>query len=193
MLIGYARVSTEDQKLDMQLDALRAAGCDEVVTEKLSGAGMSRPGLARVLASLQPGDTLMVWKLDRLGRSIGDLIGLAETLRTSGVNLRSLSEGVDTSSTAGRFFFNVMSSFAQMEREVIRERTLAGLAAARARGRVGGRPRAMTPGKVEAAEKLLQSGTPVGDVARSLGVSVPTIYRYLPVKHLQATQRQGDS
>jgi DNA invertase Pin-like site-specific DNA recombinase len=121
-----------------------------------------------------------------------NLIDLAAQLKEGDVHFRSLSDGIDTSSTTGRFFFNVMSAFAEMERELIRERTVAGLAAARSRGRVGGRPRTMTSGKIEAAEKLLQSGTPVGDVARSLGVSVPTIYRYLPVSAFRPASPLGE-
>lgn len=193
MQIGYARVSTEDQNLDFQLDELRRAGCDEVVAEKRSGAGIDRPGLDGALEKLRSGDCLVVWKLDRLGRSVKDLIDLAARLRGAGIHFRSLSDGIDTSSTTGRFFFNVMAAFAEMERELTRERTLAGLAAARSRGRVGGRPRSMTISKVEAAEKLLAAGTPVADVARSLSVSVPTVYRYLPVRAYRPSPLKGDS
>ena len=180
MLVGYARVSTEDQKLDLQLDALSNVGCEEIFTEKATGSRTARPELDAALARLKKDDCLVVWKLDRLGRTVKGLIDLSTKLKQGGVNLRSLSDGIDTATATGRFFFTVMSAFAEMEREMIIERTLAGLAAAKDRGRVGGRPRVMTIAKIEAAEVLLAEGMPVGDVARSLEVSVPTIYRYLP-------------
>ena len=180
MNIGYARVSTDDQNLNLQLDALAKAGCEKVFLDKASGARTRRPGLDDALLELRAGDCLMVWKLDRLGRSVNDLVGLAARFSASEIDLRSLSDGIDTSSSTGRFFFHVMSAFAEMERELIRERTKAGLLAAKVRGRIGGRPLSMTTSKLEAAERLLAGGLPVKDVARSLEVSVPTIYRYFP-------------
>lgn len=185
MLIGYARVSTDDQNLEMQLDELQRAGCTDICSDKLGGGSLARPGLDQALDKLQPGDCLVVWKLDRLGRSVKDLVALAERLKAHEIDLKCLRDGIDTSSATGRFFFHIMSAFAEMEREVIRERTRAGLAAARERGRVGGRPRRMTLGKIEAAERLLADGVPVSDVARSLEVSVPTIYRYVPVASIR--------
>lgn len=180
MLIGYARVSTEDQNLELQTDALKAAGCELIFSDKASGARIDRPGLAEALSKLQRGDCLVVWKLDRLGRSVKHLVDLGMDFRAKGIDLRSTTDSIDTSTVTGRFFFTVMSAFAQMERELIGERTRAGLVAAKERGRTGGRPKAMTTAKLEAAKKLLVSGMPPSDVARSLDVSVPTIYRYFP-------------
>ncbi|HMB04018.1 MAG TPA: recombinase family protein [Isosphaeraceae bacterium] len=180
MLIGYARVSTDDQDLALQMDALRKAGCQRTFTDKTSGTKSDRPGLAEALSHLRAKDVLVVWKLDRLGRTVKGLVDLVGELSGRGVQFRSLTDGIDTTTTAGRFFFHVMASLAQMERELIAERTKAGLAAARKRGRVGGRKRRMTPGKVESARQLLAGGMPPGDVARNLGVSIPTLYRWVP-------------
>lgn len=180
MLIGYARVSTQDQNLDLQRQALTAAGCSKIYEDTISGARAERPGLARALDALREGDTLVVWKLDRLGRTVKGLVDLVEGLHSKGVQFRSLTDNIDTSSPSGRFFFHVMASLAQMERELIAERTRAGLQAARKAGRIGGRKRKMTDRKIAAARKLLQQGTPARDVAESLGVSVPTLYRWCP-------------
>jgi DNA invertase Pin-like site-specific DNA recombinase len=180
MLVGYARVSTLDQHLALQLDALAAAGCERTFTDQLGGTVAARPGLAEALAFLRPGDRLVVWKLDRLGRSVKALIDLVATLEGRGVQFASLTDAIDTSTPAGRFFFHVMASLAQMERELLAERTRAGLAAARRQGRVGGRTRKMTQGKLEAARRLLASGRLPRDVAADLGLSVPTLYRWLP-------------
>lgn len=180
MQIGYARVSTEDQHLALQLDALKAVGCERVFTDRISGSRMQRPGLDDALSHAREGDALVVWKLDRLGRSVKGLVDLVAELEQRQVHFRSLTDGIDTTTPAGRFFFHVMASLAQMERELIAERTGAGLAAARKAGRVGGRKRRMTDSKVAAARKLLEDGATPKDVARDLGVSVPTLYRWLP-------------
>jgi DNA invertase Pin-like site-specific DNA recombinase len=180
MLIGYARVSTDEQSLTLQREALTKAGCKRIFTDKVSGAPAQRPGLAEALSHLRKGDSLVVWKLDRLGRSVKGLVDLVAEFETRQVHFRSLTDGIDTKTPAGRFFFHVMASLAQMERELIVERTRAGLGAARKLGRTGGRPRRMTPGKVESAKRLLAGGMAPRDVARSLAVSVPTLYRWLP-------------
>ena len=180
MRIGYARVSTQDQNLALQRQALREAGCEKIVEDTASGKQSSRPGLNLVLELLRQGDTLVVWKLDRLGRSVKQLVDLAGDLNAREIQLQSLTDAIDTATPAGRFFFHVMASLAQMERELIMERTRAGLEAARSLGRKGGRRPKMTPSKVEAAKKLLESGLPPKDVARILGVSVPTLYRWIP-------------
>lgn len=178
--IGYARVSTDEQSLALQLHALKKAGCGRVFTDKASGAGLARPGLNDALSHLRAGDTMVVWKLDRLGRSVKGLVDLVNGLEAREVHFRSLTDGIDTKTPAGRFFFHVMASLAQMERELIVERTRAGLAVARKLGRVGGRKRRMTDSKIKAARRLLAGGTPARDVADNLGVSVPTLYRWLP-------------
>ncbi len=180
MQIGYARVSTEDQNLELQLDALKQAGCKRIFTDKISGTRAHRPGLDEALSHVREGDTLTVWKLDRLGRSVKALVDLVADLELRQVHFQSLTDGIDTKTAAGRFFFHVMASLAQMERELITERTRAGLAAARKLGRIGGRKRRMTDSKVASARKLLESGVPPRDVALNLGVSVPTLYRWLP-------------
>jgi DNA invertase Pin-like site-specific DNA recombinase len=180
MRIGYARVSTRDQNLELQLDALNKTGCERIFTDKLSGAQVERPGLQEALSHLREADTLVVWKLDRLGRSVKGLVDLVNDLEARKVHFQSVTDGLDTKTPHGRFFFHVMASLAQMERELILERTRAGLEAARCAGRVGGRKRRMTDGKVQAARKLLASGTPPLEVAHSLSVSVPTLYRWVP-------------
>ena len=180
MLIGYARVSTQDQNLDFQIDALTKAGCHRLFDDKVSGSRAERPGLARALDMLREGDTLVVWKLDRLGRSVKNLVDLVGQLHKQGVQFKSLTDAIDTGTPSGRFFFHVMASLAEMERELIVERTRAGLDVARQLGRKGGRKRKMTDSKIESARKLLTSGVPPKDVARNLGVSVPTLYRWVP-------------
>lgn len=184
MRIGYARVSTQDQHLALQEDALAKAGCEKVFRDFMSGARSDRPGLQEALSHLREGDVLVVWKLDRLGRSVKGLVDLVEELASRKIHFQSLTDQIDTSTVAGRFFFNVMASLAQMERELIGERTKAGLDAARKLGRVGGRKRQMTESKIEAAKKLLVAGTPAKDVAHNLGVSVPTLYRWLPASSM---------
>ena len=180
MLIGYARVSTQDQNLDLQIDALTKAGCKKVFDDKISGSRAERPGLAKALEMLREGDTLAVWKLDRLGRSVKNLVDLVGELHKQGVQFKSLTDAIDTGTPSGRFFFHVMASLAEMERELTVERTRAGLEVARQLGRKGGRKRQMTDSKIESAKKLLANGVPPRDVAKNLGVSVPTLYRWIP-------------
>jgi len=180
MQIGYARVSTKDQDLSLQYEALNLANCGKIYVDKVSGTKTNREGLKLALEVLREGDSLVVWKLDRLGRSVKDLVTMAGELEKRGVHFRSLTDNIDTSTPSGRFFFHVMASLAQMERELLIERTRAGLEAARKRGRVGGRKRAMTDSKIESAKRLLADGIPPKDVAQNLGVSVPTLYRWLP-------------
>lgn len=180
MLIGYARVSTQDQNLELQLKALKKIGCKKNYQDQISGAKNNRPGLQLALEVLRKGDTLVVWKLDRLGRSVKGLVDLVNELHQNGTHFKSITDNVDTSTPSGRFFFHIMASLAQMERELVAERTRAGLAAARVQGRIGGRKRKMTKSKIESAKKLLASGTLPKDVARNLGVSIPTLYRWIP-------------
>lgn len=165
MLIGYARVSTGDQNLDLQKTALFRAECEQIFEDTASGKNARRPGLRRALRRLKPGDVLVVWKLDRLGRSVRDLITLVSELQARGVNFRSLTDSIDTSTPAGRFFFHVMSALAEMERELIVERTRAGLAAAREQGRVGGRRRVMTEEVVEQCRRMLENSATRQQVA----------------------------
>jgi len=182
MLIGYCRVSTLDQSPALQIEALKAAGCEKIFEDKLSGTRADRPGLEKALEMLREGDSLVVWKLDRLGRTVLGLVNLVGELRARGVQFRSLTDSIDTNSPSGRFFFNVMASLAEMERELIVERTKAGLAVAKQQGRTGGRKRLMTDSKITSAKQLLASGTMPKDVARDLGVSVPTLYRWVPAE-----------
>lgn len=177
VLIGYARVSGDDQNLDLQLDALKVAGCEKICTDRMTGATKERPGLAEAFKFLRAGDTLVVWKLDRLGHSVKGLVELASNLQGQGVQFRSLTDDIDTGSAAGRFFFHVMAALAEMERDLIRERTNAGLQAARARGRLGGRKQKMDASKVSSAKRLLDSGMSSVEVAKNLGVSRATLYR----------------
>lgn len=180
MKIGYARVSTTDQNLDLQIQALKQAGCEQIFQDQISGGRMDRPGLTDALSRLQQGSTLVVWKLDRLARSVKGLVDLVADLEAKDVQFRSLTDQIDTGTPAGRFFFHVMGALAQMEKELCRERTMAGLRASRLRGRIGGRKRKMTANKIDSALKLLKVGTPPKEVASSLGISVPTLYRWLP-------------
>jgi DNA invertase Pin-like site-specific DNA recombinase len=180
MIIGYARVSTRDQNLDLQRDALAQAGAERVFTDEASGARDDRPGLTDALSHLRSGDVLIVWRLDRLGRTMRGLIDFTGALRERGVEFRSLTEGIDTTTPAGRFYFHILGALAEMERELIRERTNAGLAAARARGRKGGRPAKLTAKQVEHARRLLTDpATTVKEVAEAYGVNRATIYRSL--------------
>jgi DNA invertase Pin-like site-specific DNA recombinase len=180
MLIGYARVSTGEQNLDLQKDALKQAGCGEVYTDEMSGAKTERPGLQKALTFLREGDTLVVWRLDRLGRSLKDLVQNVEDLQKRGIGFRSLHESIDTTSSVGKFQFHVFSALAEFERDLIRDRTMAGLRAARERGRRGGRRRSLTPEQITMASKLIKTReVSVKEILNILKVSKPTLYRYV--------------
>jgi DNA invertase Pin-like site-specific DNA recombinase len=179
-LLGYARVSTTDQQPHLQVDALERAGCYRVFVETASGARSDRPVLGQVLDQLRPGDTLVVWKLDRLGRSLRHLVDTVTSLADRGVGFRSLQEAIDTTTPGGKLVFHVFAALAEFERDLVRERTSAGLAAARARGRRGGRPSVMTPHKLRVALELYASGRyTVAAIAKTLGVSRASVYRHL--------------
>jgi DNA invertase Pin-like site-specific DNA recombinase len=180
MNIGYARVSTQDQNLDLQNDALKAAGCENIYTDKMSGAKTERPGLEKIMSFIRKGDTLVVWKLDRLGRSLKHLILVMNQLEERGIYFKSVQESLDTSTPGGKLIFHVFGALAEFERDIIRERTLAGLAAARARGRVGGRPRKLSKKQVEMAKNLMKDiSIPIAEICKTLSVSKSTLYRYV--------------
>jgi DNA invertase Pin-like site-specific DNA recombinase len=180
MLIGYARVSTDDQHLDLQRDALMQSGCHKLYEDQESGAKAERPGLILALEVLREGDLLVVWRLDRLGRSLKDLIALVEKLEGRRVGLKSLQENIDTMSSGGKLVFHLFGALAEFERNLIRERTQAGLSAARARGRTGGRPKALDPVKRQLAIRLYHERQQSIDViCRMMGISKPTLYSYL--------------
>lgn len=182
MLIGYARVSTRDQNLDLQLDGLKAVGCETIFQEKISSA-KERPQLQKLLDTLRAGDTLIVWKLDRLGRSLKELIHLVNDFQERQIGFRSLNDAIDTTTAQGRLVFNIFASLAEFERDIIRERTRAGLSAARARGRMGGRRKGLSPealSKAEAARTLYEKREKtVAEIGKILGISRATVYRYL--------------
>lgn len=181
MLVGYARVSTHEQDAELQRVALREAGCGRLFEETASGAQRDRPQLVAALEFMREGDTLIVWKLDRLARSLKQLIETVEALEERGGHFRSLTENIDTATPNGRLIFHVFGALAEFERGLIRERTMAGLASARARGRVGGRPRSLSDGKAKAAKAMLAAGElTVVEVADHIGVSPATLYRYFP-------------
>jgi DNA invertase Pin-like site-specific DNA recombinase len=183
MVFGYARISTVEQDESLQLDALDAAGCDRLMIDRASGATTERPALAEMLDRLRPGDSVMVWRLDRLGRSLRHLIEVVADLERRGVTLISLTEQIDTSSPGGKLVFHIFAAMAEFERDLIRERTHAGLAAARARGRKGGRPTVWTDAKLSAARSMHASGEhDVATIARVLGVSRASVYRALTPK-----------
>ncbi|MCJ2144343.1 recombinase family protein [Methylobacterium sp. E-066] len=181
MLIGYARVSTQDQNPELQVDALERAGCNRLYVEKASGAQRDRPELKAALASVSTGDTIVVWKLDRVARSLSQLIATFDDLELRGIGLRSLTEAIDTTTSGGKLVFHIFGALAEFERSIIRERTMAGLLAARARGRLGGRPKLLSAADLDVARVLLRDGTlTVSAVAERLGVTASTLYRYLP-------------
>jgi DNA invertase Pin-like site-specific DNA recombinase len=183
MIIGYARVSTRDQNVALQVDALKQAGCAKVHTEVVSGASAARPVLDRVLEDLRPGDVLVVWKLDRLGRSLKHLVETVTDLAARDIGLKSLNDPIDTATPHGRLTFNLFASLAEFERDLIRERTQAGLSAARARGRKGGRPKGLPPAAEAtacAAETLYREGKlSAQQIAGRLRISKSTLYAYL--------------
>jgi DNA invertase Pin-like site-specific DNA recombinase len=179
ILVGYARVSTAEQSLHLQRDALRKAGCKRIFTDVASGARSERPGLAKALEFVRRGDTLVVWKLDRLGRSLAHLIESVRDLHARKVGFRSLQESLDTTTSGGKLVFHVFGALAEFERDILRERTQAGLVAARARGRKGGRPRVLDEKKTALARSLHQQGTATAIICATLRISRSSLYRYL--------------
>ena len=180
-LVGYARISTAGQDAALQLDALAAAGCGRVFSDTASGALEERPELTRALDHLRRGDTLVVWRLDRLGRSLRHLVDTVTGLADRDIGFRSLQESVDTTTTGGRLVFHVFAALAEFERDLIRERTHAGLEAARSRGRRGGRPSVMTADKIAVAQRMYESGEhTVAVIAATVGISRGSVYRDLP-------------
>ena len=181
MLVGYARVSTHDQDPALQHDALEKAGCERVFTETASGAQRDRPELKAALDYMRPGDTLVVWRLDRLARSMKQLIETVEGLESREVGFRSITESIDTTTSGGKLVFHIFGALAEFERTIIQERTRAGLAAARARGRTGGRPPVLDDKDRAAAIALFRDpDIPVKEVARRLGISVAALYHHFP-------------
>lgn len=187
MYLGYARVSTEDQKLDLQKDALKKIGCKEIFTDVISGAKTKREGLDKLLNYARPGDTIVVWKLDRLGRSLQHLIETIKILETRGIGFRSLQENIDTNTSGGKLVFHVFGALAEFERDLIRERTQAGLKAARARGRVGGRPKAMDEKKIRQAKTLMaDTENSIADICKTLKIGKTTLYKYLKLSNVNS-------
>ncbi len=197
MLVGYARVSTQDQTLDLQQDALEKAGCERVFTDTISGAKAERPGLEQALDFVRPGDTLVVWRLDRLGRSLGHLIETITTLQGRGIGFKSITESIDTTTSGGKLIFHVFGALAEFERELIRERTQAGLVAARARGRMGGRPKVAALGdarKIAMAQALYDDkNNSIGDICKALRISRSTLYRYIQTGKQQPGGERGQT
>ncbi len=180
MLIGYARISTNEQNLNLQTDALTKAGCEKIFTDTASGAKSDRTGLTEAINFMRKGDTLCVWKLDRLGRSLKHLIETVLALQALGKGFCSLQENIDTATSGGKLFFHIFGALAEFERDIIRERTRAGLASARSRGRLGGRPSIMNSKKLKMATSLYADGeTQVGEICETLGISRATFYRHL--------------
>ena len=183
MLIGYARVSTTDQTLDLQKDALEKAGCARIFTDTASGSKAERTGLDEALSHLREGDTLVVWRLDRLGRSLPHLIETITTLNNRGIGFKSITEAIDTTTSGGKLIFHIFGALAEFERDIIRERTQASLNAARARGRKGGRPKSLTPKKAQMAEALYKDkNNTIDEICKTLNVSRATLYRYVKTK-----------
>jgi len=179
-LLGYCRVSTADQNQELQVDALTAAGCDRILTDHASGKLEHRPALDAMLGLLRPGDTVVVWRLDRLGRSVKHLLEMVALLESRGVGLKSLHESIDTTTPTGRLTLHLFASIGQFERDLLVERTMAGLAAAQARGRKGGRPTVWTPDKTRVALQMYESRQhDVASIARVLGLSRASVYRML--------------
>ncbi|WP_449415990.1 recombinase family protein [Phormidium nigroviride] len=184
MLVGYARISTLEQNLDLQRDALLSAGCEKVFTDIASGIQDNREGLKETLNYLRSGDTLIVWKLDRLGRTLKHLIETVNTLATKSISFCSLQENLDTTTSSGKLIFHLFGALAEFERELIRERTRAGLKAARTRGHKGGRPRKLNIAQIKMAKLLISEGsTSITEICRTLGISRSTLYRRLKNNH----------
>jgi DNA invertase Pin-like site-specific DNA recombinase len=180
MLIGYARVSTQEQTLNLQQDALTKAGCNKIFTDTASGAKAERKGLEEALNYVRKGDTLVVWRLDRLGRSLPHLIATMTHLEERGIGFKSLTENIDTTTSGGKLIFHIFGALAEFERNLIRERTQAGLAAARARGRIGGRPKALTPQQRRIAQSLYDDPkNSIAEICRTLKISKVTLYRHI--------------
>src|SRR3712207_3787565 len=180
MLIGYARVSTTDQTLALQQDALNKAGCDKIFTDTISGTKAERPGLEKALSFIRPGDTLVVWRLDRLGRSLKHLIETITTLHDKQIGFKSLTENIDTTTSDGKLIFHIFGALAEFERDIIKERTKAGLLAARTRGRTGGRPATLTSKKKAMAQALYNDPkNSIADICKTLNISRATLYRYI--------------
>jgi DNA invertase Pin-like site-specific DNA recombinase len=180
MRIGYARVSTEYQNLALQKDALNKAGCEQIYTDQISGTKARRPGLEQAFSHLRSGDTLVVWRLDRLGRSLRHLIDTVTELQEKGIGFKSLQESIDTTTSGGKLVFHIFGALAEFEREIIKERTQAGLQSARARGRTGGRPKALTPKQVQMLNNLAADPNhSIDEICRTLGIGRTTYYRYV--------------
>jgi DNA invertase Pin-like site-specific DNA recombinase len=180
MLIGYARISTHDQTLALQQDALEKVGCEKIFTDRVSGTKAQRIGLTEALSHLREGDTLVVWRLDRLGRSLRHLIDTITELNARGVGFKSLTENIDTTTSGGKLVFHIFGALAEFEREIIRERTQAGLASARSRGKVGGRPKALSARQVQILRNMAADPSlPVSDICKTLGIGRTTFYRYM--------------
>jgi DNA invertase Pin-like site-specific DNA recombinase len=180
MKVGYTRISTSDQNQDLQLDALKKAGCEEFFSDKASGAKANRPGLAKALDYLRKGDCLVVWKLDRLGRNLKHLIEVVEDLKSKKIGFMSLQDGFDTTTNGGKFVFQIFGAMAEFERDLIRERTRAGLDAARARGRTGGRKEKLNDTQVAALKTMYESKNhSLSEICSTFSITKPTIYRYL--------------
>lgn len=180
MLIGYARISTTDQTTHLQEDSLRTAGCERIYTDTLSGATVQRPGLNQALEDLRSGDTLVVWKLDRLGRSLRHLVELAAKLKENQIELKSLTEGIDTTNPGGQLVFHLFASLAEFERAIIRERVRAGLQSAASRGRLGGRPSVVSAATRKAIKSMLDGGLSTREICSQLKISRATYYRHKP-------------
>lgn len=182
MLIGYARISTHDQTLNLQKDALEKEGCNKIFTDTISGAKTDRVGLSEALEYVREGDTLVVWRLDRLGRSLKHLIETVTILNDRNIGFKSITENIDTTTSGGKLIFHIFGALAEFERDIIRERTQAGLQSARARGRKGGRPKALTPKQKEMAQALYKDkSNSIDDICRTLGISRATLYRYIKI------------
>lgn len=180
MLIGYARVSTDDQNLDLQIDALTEVGCSKIMKDHLSGAKVKREGLKKALDFAREGDCIVVWRLDRLSRSLKDLIDMVTLLEERKVGLKSLQESIDTSSSSGKLIFHIFGALAEFERNLIRERTQAGLRSARARGKKGGRPKALNSDQEKLLDKLYSDKSlSIKNICDMLNISKPTLYKYV--------------